>query len=119
MGARPYGLTSRTAQSILRWAREREPEMLSLLERLVRINSYTANKAGTDAVGAVLREVMTGLGFAVQTMPQAEVGDHLVARCPTARKLAPGSVSALLRAHGTPCFRPTAASTPSSTRATA
>lgn len=106
MGSSTAGVTSRTAQSILRWTREREPEMLALLERLVRINSYTANKAGTDAVGAVLREVLTGMGFAVQVVPQAEVGDHLVARCPGARKLPPGQRQVLFCGHMDTVFPP-------------
>ncbi|MCK9239540.1 M20 family metallopeptidase [Desulfocurvus sp.] len=100
------GLNSRTAQSILRWTREREPEMLALLERLVRINSYTANKAGTDAVGAVLREAMTGLGFGVQVVPQADAGDHLIARCPGARRLAPGQRQVLFCGHMDTVFPP-------------
>lgn len=73
--------------AIMRWMLEREPEMLSLLERIVRINSFTANKAGVDAVGAVLREVMLGLGFLVEVVPQDVVGDHLVARNAAAASL--------------------------------
>lgn len=75
------------AQSVWNWIMEREQEMLALLERIVRINSHTPNKAGTDAVGDVLRATMRDLGFTVTTAPREEVGDHVIARNAAAARL--------------------------------
>lgn len=72
------------ALDILARLRGREPEMLALLERLVRINSYTANKAGTDAVADVLAGVMEEMGFSVARHARERVGDNLVALSPAA-----------------------------------
>lgn len=72
------------AAALRDWIAAREGEMLALLERIVRINSYTANKGGVDAVGAVLAGVMADMGFSVETYPRAEVGDNLLCLSPAA-----------------------------------
>lgn len=87
------------ARDIMNWLAKREDEMLALVERIVRINSYTANKAGTDAVGMVLIEVMQEMGFTVGVHPREDVGDNLVARNAAARDLAPGEKQLLFCGH--------------------
>lgn len=54
--------------------------MLATLGRLVAIDSGTDDKAGVDAVGALMAGALGDLGFQVTRTPQAERGDHLVAR---------------------------------------
>lgn len=56
-----------------------EQEMHALLERIVRINSYTTIKSGVDAVGDVLEEVMLDMGFTVRRDNQTAAGDNLIA----------------------------------------
>jgi len=73
-------MNAAAARKVLAWMKKREPEMLALLERIVRINSHTPNKKGVDAVGAVLAEVMVEAGFEVEVHSRADVGDNLVAR---------------------------------------
>lgn len=60
------------------------PEQLRLLERLVNIDSGTFDKAGVDAVGSLLRPCLEELGLAVETVPQADRGDHLAGHKPGA-----------------------------------
>ncbi|NDV18716.1 M20/M25/M40 family metallo-hydrolase [Pseudodesulfovibrio sp. JC047] len=68
-------------QRIIRsYLADHEQEMMDLLEKTVRINSYTPNKQGTDAVVTVFEQVMTDMGFTVQREKQDNVGDNLIAR---------------------------------------
>lgn len=64
---------------IKKYLEAHEEEMLGLLERVVRINSYSANKAGVDAVADVLDEAMRSMGFSTRRDQQSEAGDNLVA----------------------------------------
>ncbi|MDS9472437.1 M20 family metallopeptidase [Sporosarcina pasteurii] len=57
-----------------------EKEMLTLLEKLVNIDSGSMNKAGVDKVGQVLFEEFEKLGFQVDVIPQEIQGNHLVIR---------------------------------------
>ena len=66
-----------TAKTFLR---EREPEMLALLERIVRINSHSENVKGVNAVGAALRQTMIDMGFAVAVDAHTRCGNNLVAK---------------------------------------
>jgi glutamate carboxypeptidase len=52
--------------------------MLSFLERIVTIQSGTANKDGVDRVGEVFVRFMDRIGFFSRRYPQVEYGDHLV-----------------------------------------
>ncbi|BBD08137.1 M20 family metallopeptidase [Desulfovibrio ferrophilus] len=92
-------MSAPAAAKIMEWLEQREPEMLSLLERIVRINSHTPNKAGVDAVGAVMTEVMHDMDFDVEVHVQGEVGDNLVARNAAARSLAPDARQVLFCGH--------------------
>ena len=87
------------AKRIGRWLAEREEEMLSLLERLVRINSHTANKPGVDAVADVLAGVVSDMGFIVRRHPRREAGDNLVAVSPAAAAQAPEDRNILFCGH--------------------
>lgn len=66
-------------EQISKFVREREQEMFALLERLVRVNSYTTDKKSVDAVADIIQEFMKDSGFLVRRQGQAELGDNLVA----------------------------------------
>ena len=66
-----------TLERIQNWLREREPDMLALLERIVNIDSGSYNKAGVDAVGDALRVFFEGEGIETQTIPVEGHGDAL------------------------------------------
>jgi glutamate carboxypeptidase len=55
-------------------------EMVGFLERLVNQESSTTHKEGVDKLGEIMCDVLAGLGLKVDTIPQAEFGNHLVAR---------------------------------------
>jgi glutamate carboxypeptidase len=64
--------------------------MLALTRSWVEVNSYTANVAGVNAVGAMLREAFGLPSLACTVVPGgAELGDHLVWRTPAAARAAP------------------------------
>lgn len=68
----------------------RGEEMLALTRTWVLVNSYTANVAGVNAVGAMLREAYALPSLACTVIPGgAEVGDHLIWRTPAAAHAAP------------------------------
>jgi len=70
--------------------RRRGDEMLALTRRWVEVNSYTANVAGVNAVGAMLREAYALPGLACTVIPGgADHGDHLVWRTPAAAHAPP------------------------------
>ena len=54
--------------------------ILALLERLVAIQSGTSNKAGVDAVAALMAGELEAVGFTVERHRREACGDHLVAR---------------------------------------
>ncbi|SIO10114.1 M20 family metallopeptidase [Halodesulfovibrio marinisediminis] len=56
----------------------REQDMVSLLKKLVEINSYTGNKAGVDAVASVIQGECESMGLHVRREPRENVGDNLV-----------------------------------------
>src|SRR5688500_11175526 len=63
--------------------RARQPEMLALARSWVEINSYTANVAGVNQVGELLREAFALPDLAVTQIPAGPTyGDHLVWRTP-------------------------------------
>ncbi len=66
----------------LAWLGGQRPAMERLLERLVRQNSFTANRAGVDAVVAVLEAELARLGLAPERIRGARFGDHLAFRGP-------------------------------------
>lgn len=60
--------------------KEKEEEMLLLLEKLVNIDSGSSNKKGIDRVGSILQKEYEKLGFIVETNSQDVQGNHLVIR---------------------------------------
>ncbi len=61
---------------------EHESEMFALLERLVNINSYSANPDGVNGVVDALEETMHEMGFATRRLSNEFTGDNLVAENP-------------------------------------
>ncbi|MFQ5857216.1 MAG: M20 family metallopeptidase [Anaerolineae bacterium] len=56
------------------------PDYLAHLERLVNIDCGTHNKAGVDAVGAMVRDMLEARAWSVRAHPQPRYGDFLEAR---------------------------------------
>ncbi|MCR9135508.1 MAG: M20 family metallopeptidase [Alphaproteobacteria bacterium] len=59
------------------WLAEREQDMLDLTQELVNIDSGSYDKAGVDAVGAVLERFLEDAGIPCDTIPIDERGDAL------------------------------------------
>jgi len=67
----------------------RGDEMMALTRRWVEVNSFTANVAGVNAVGALLREAFALPSLACTVVPGGpELGDHLIWRTPAAERAA-------------------------------
>src|SRR5690349_3647145 len=68
------------AAAVRAYLAAREAEMLALLQQLVAIESYSEDRSGVNAVGAVVGERLAALGLAVRRLAEAEpYGDHLLA----------------------------------------
>lgn len=52
--------------------------MTDLLDRLVNVESHTEDKAGVDAVGAMIEAELTALGAGIAHYPHSAGGDHVV-----------------------------------------
>lgn len=74
-------MTDMTAD-VLAWLAPRAGEMEALLHRLVDIDSNSFDKAGTDAVGDAIIEVLQADGIAVTRIPKNGFGDVLRAEVP-------------------------------------
>jgi glutamate carboxypeptidase len=72
---------SATERAIVTAVDRRNADGLAFLERLVNINSGTANHAGVREVGALLRERLDALGFTTRwaDAPSVDRAGHLVA----------------------------------------
>ena len=66
-------------KEFLAYADGHADEILGTLRRMVDMESFTADKPSTDALGGYIKGRLEGLGAQVRVVPQAEVGDHLVA----------------------------------------
>jgi glutamate carboxypeptidase len=75
--------------ALLAWLRDREPEMVSLLERLVLAESPSDDPAAQRAPFSILAEELDRSGFAVRRIPGFGTGDHLYARPRERRRGAP------------------------------
>jgi glutamate carboxypeptidase len=70
--------------------RRRGDEMIALTRRWVEVNSYSANVAGVNAVGALLREAYALPSLTCTVVPGgSELGDHLIWRTPAAMHAPP------------------------------
>jgi glutamate carboxypeptidase len=70
------------AEKVLAWLKPRAEEMEALLRRLVNIDSNSFDKAGTDAVGDAITEVLQADGIVVTRIPKTGFGDVLRAEVP-------------------------------------
>jgi glutamate carboxypeptidase len=71
--------TSQTALSYLAFCQQHESEMLSLLQKMVEIESPSDDKAAVDRMGTFLAEAFERLGGKVTFYPQELAGNHLKA----------------------------------------
>jgi glutamate carboxypeptidase len=67
-------------KDVIAYIDDRADEMVSLLGRLVDIDSGTRDKAGVDRIGELLMERLQLLGFEVERIRQQEYGDHVLGR---------------------------------------
>lgn len=65
-------------ENIKAYLADNEPAMFRLLERLVNINSHSANPDGVNRVVDVLETVMRKAGFATRRMANSVTGDNLL-----------------------------------------
>lgn len=71
--------SSQSASAYLAFCQQHEGEMLSLLRKMVEIESPSDDKAAVDRMGAFLAEAFERLGGQVTFFPQEEAGNHLKA----------------------------------------
>jgi glutamate carboxypeptidase len=70
---------NQTASAYLGFCQQHEGEMLSLLRKMVEIESPSDNKAAVDRMGAFLADAFERLGGQVTFYPQEAAGNHLKA----------------------------------------
>jgi glutamate carboxypeptidase len=68
---------SQTASAYLAFCQQNQEEMMTLLQRMVEIESPSDNKAAVDSMGAFLAEEFERLGGQVTFYPQQAAGNHL------------------------------------------
>lgn len=68
--------------ALLDLCRQRQPEMLDLLRRMVEMESPSDNKEALDKLGRFLGAEFSRLGAQVEFIPQSDAGDHLKAEFP-------------------------------------
>ena len=68
--------------ALLELCRQRQPEMLDLLRRMVEMESPSDNKEALDRLGRFLGAEFSRLGAQVTFIPQSDAGDHLKAELP-------------------------------------
>ncbi|MEE9325295.1 MAG: M20 family peptidase, partial [Dehalococcoidia bacterium] len=66
--------------NLLSYLKAQTQDMVSLLQKLVEMESPTSEKEAVDALGSFLRERLVELGAQVEVVEQAERGNHLLAR---------------------------------------
>src|SRR5688572_10933553 len=74
---------SKLLERALGAAAKRQDEVLPMLERWVRVNSFSGNIEGVNAVGDLLAADFAAVpGLTLERHPGEGVGDHLVWRTP-------------------------------------
>jgi glutamate carboxypeptidase len=68
-----------TAQANLAFCQQHHAEMMTLLQRMVEIESPSDNKAAVDRMGTFLAHEFERLGGKITFFPQQEAGNHLKA----------------------------------------
>jgi len=58
----------------------RLPDMVALLKQLVETESPTHDKAAVNRLGAIVAREASNLGASIEVLPQAKVGDQVIAR---------------------------------------
>jgi len=76
-------------------------QYLKDLEKIIKINSYTKNKEGTDKVGAIMTSWLEELGLETIKYERKNIGDHLLF---TSKKTAGKKI--LLLGHNDTVFPP-------------
>jgi glutamate carboxypeptidase len=66
-------------KEFLEYAENHADEILGTLRHMVEMESFTSDKAATDALGGYIKGRLEEAGAQVRVVPQPEVGDHLVA----------------------------------------
>jgi glutamate carboxypeptidase len=72
-------IASQSAQAHLAFCQQHHAEMMTLLQRMVEIESPSDNKAAVDQMGTFLAHEFERLGGKVTFFPQKEAGNHLKA----------------------------------------
>ncbi|HEX5506730.1 MAG TPA: M20 family metallopeptidase [Thermomicrobiales bacterium] len=62
------------------YLRDQQAALVDELGRYAAIESGSREKAGVDRVGEAVGAAFAGLGFTIERIPEADCGDHLVAR---------------------------------------
>lgn len=62
--------------------KEKEEEMLALLERLVNVDSGSFYKEGIDTCGRLIARELEALGFVTEIIPEPDRGNHIRANRP-------------------------------------
>ncbi len=75
-------MTATHEDQITGWLETQHEAMVALLREMVDIDSGSYDKAGTDAVGEVVRRFLAAHGVTVETIAQARHGDVLRAAAP-------------------------------------
>ena len=73
-------MDSTSNRKILALLRDHQREMIAFLIQLIELESPTGHKNSVDRVGAFLAEELRALGARVETIPQTQAGDHVLAR---------------------------------------
>jgi glutamate carboxypeptidase len=71
---------NRTNREMLTFLRGHQDEMAELLAHLIELESPTNHKPSLDRLGRYLASELRAFGAHVETLPQTEAGDHVLAR---------------------------------------
>ena len=66
-------------KELLDYSQEHADEILTTLRDMVELESFSSDKAGVDTLSAYIRDKLEEVGAEVQTIPQDEAGNHLMA----------------------------------------
>ncbi|HYA10001.1 MAG TPA: M20/M25/M40 family metallo-hydrolase, partial [Gaiellaceae bacterium] len=73
-------MTAATAPELLHWLDDRRPQMIELLERLVRAESPTVEPRAQEGPFRILAAELERIDYLVRPVRDGTVGDHLYAR---------------------------------------
>jgi glutamate carboxypeptidase len=61
----------------LQLAKDQKSDLFELIEKLVRIETPTSDKAANDHISSITADLLRGLGATVEIHPEKDYGDHL------------------------------------------